>query len=463
MRHAFLILAYNEFWLLKKLVAFLSNPSCDIYLNIDKKTDISKSDLDALKSNVCIRRITRHTIHWGGRDMLNCEIEMLKFALLEKRADYFHLLSGQDYPIKPLSDFLVFFEKEKGKNFLYCKEGSFKKIWRQLFFFQPLDWYDARGKWGDKITLGICEIQMKLGLFRSVSRLPMNIYVGSQWFSLTKKACNFIVRYTTEHKSFYQRLKNTFVPDEIYINTILMNYFHEEEIVSTDNLRYIRWYEENGNNPSNLGMEHFAILASRHEFFTRKLTLKYGLELVKNIDTFLLDETDLGKDCRNFNEQIGKFLKEIFLILSIKSCLVVGNNQLYTNVLQGDGIDVNGLYSNLKATEFLQVAKLSDICQFVDFTEPVSINPDDRFEVLLLVNQYQGGQEYLLNILKSATNLVRRYVLIIEEKITPYKITTLEGMIGNLDFETNKELNTLLSASLSKSIDDILINFLIKK
>ena len=463
MRHAFLILAYNEFWLLKKLIAFLSNQSCDIYLNIDKKTDISKADLDDLQSNMCIRRITRHTIHWGGRNMLNCEIEMLKFALFENRADYFHLLSGQDYPIRPLSAFLAFFEKERGKNFLYCKKGSFKKIWRQLFFFQPLDWYDARGKWGDRITLGLCEVQMKLGLFRSVSCLPMNIYVGSQWFSLTKKACDFIVSYTAEHKSFYRRLKNTFVPDEIYINTILMNYFHEEEIVSTDNLRYIRWYEENGNNPSNLGMEHFAILASRHEFFARKMTLRYGLELVKNIDKYLLDETNLGKECRKFNEQIGIFLKETFLALKIKSCLVVGNNQLYANVLQGEAIDVNGLYCNSEATEFLQAAKLGDICQFVDFSEPVSMDPEDRFEVLLLVNQCQGEQNYLLNILKSATNLVNRYVLIIEENATPCKAIALESKIGDLGFETNKELNTLLSASLSKSGNDFLINLLIKK
>lgn len=91
---------------------------------------------------------------------------------------------------------------------------------------------------------------------------------------------------------FFRRLRHTFVSDEIYINSILKKYYEDEEIVSNDNLRYIRWECENGNNPSNLGKEHFALLASRHEFFARKLTRKYGFELVDMIDKFLLRETE---------------------------------------------------------------------------------------------------------------------------------------------------------------------------
>lgn len=450
MRHAFLILAYNEFWLLKKLVNFLDNPNCDIYLNIDKRARIPEEDLLYLKSNKAVRRITRHSIHWGGRSMLKCELKMMTLALQEDRADYFHLLSGQDYPIKPLNEFLTFFEREKGKSYISCEKADFQTIWRRLVLFQPLDWYDERSEWGERISMGLLKFQMKTGLIRSIRHLPTTIHVGSQWFSLTKKACNFVIQHTKEHKAFFRRLRHTYVSDEIYINSVLKKFYVEEKVVSNDNLRYIRWKNENGNNPSNLGKEHFAVLASRHEFFARKITHEHGLELVEMIDTFLLSEDSLRKQSCDYNPYLESFVLEILSALKVSSCLVIGNNQLYTQALLGSSMDVNGLYLDSVLGDFLKAIGVDRICQAADFSEPVYMDADERFDILLIINQYHHkGKDKLLNILNSATNLTNKYVLVIEEQPAFNDLLDLESMAIVQRFTTSNELNAIMSERLT--------------
>lgn len=464
MRHAFLIMAYNEIWLLKKLVTFLSNPNCDIYMNIDKKTVLSDEDLLWLKSSESVKAISRHTNHWGGRDMVKCELALMELALHESKADYFHLLSGQDYPIKPLSEFLSFFERNKGKNFLSCEEADFKTIWRRLLLFQPLDWYDERGKFGGWLTFNLRTLQTKLGVFRSPHGLPTTIFVGSQWFSISRKACKFVIRYTRGNGSFLKRLRHTYVSDETYINTVLMDYYREEEIDNKDNLRFIRWENENGNNPSNLGLEHFALLASSSSFFARKLTQKYGFELVGKIDTFLLDDAPCRKWNRDFNEKLGLVLLDTFETLGVNSCLVVGDNMLYVQALLGNSMDVNGLYPSHDTLAFLQAIGLEELCQWTDFSQPVGIDAEERFEALLLINQaLHHGDEFLLKILNSATNLANKYVLIIEEETLHERNCDIVNMAKSLDFTICKELNALLTFSLEKAKVDASIFLLTKK
>ena len=50
----------------------------------------------------------KYSVHWGGFSILRCELFLLKEAINNCDAEYFHLISGQDYPIKPLSSFLDF-------------------------------------------------------------------------------------------------------------------------------------------------------------------------------------------------------------------------------------------------------------------------------------------------------------------------------------------------------------------
>ena len=61
-------------------------------------------------------------------------------------------------------------------------------------------------------------------------------------------------------------MRFSFAPEECYINTILVHFKYKECV--NMNLRYIRWLSENGNNPSNLAMEHLGGIIESGAFCT---------------------------------------------------------------------------------------------------------------------------------------------------------------------------------------------------
>jgi len=115
------------------------------------------------------------------------------------------------------------------------------------------------------------------------------IYCGSQWLSISREATKLVCDYTKRHPSFYNRMKMTFAPEESYIQTVIMNLCPNDKIIYK-NYRYIRWHNENGNSPANLGSLHFHLLAETDNFFARKMDKTCSKELIKLIDKYLLEE-----------------------------------------------------------------------------------------------------------------------------------------------------------------------------
>ena len=59
-----------------------------------------------------------YEVYWGGTSVLESELYLLRLAVQQSGADYFHLISGQDYPTRPLSYFLNFFNRNVGKEYI---------------------------------------------------------------------------------------------------------------------------------------------------------------------------------------------------------------------------------------------------------------------------------------------------------------------------------------------------------
>ena len=118
MKHAIIILAHNDPEHLKRLIAYFDK-DCYVLVHIDTKANFSNEYIQELiKMPQVIRVYRKYSIHWGGFSILKCELFMFREALSKTDASYFHLLSGHDYPIKPLNYFLKFFEDNNGSCFL---------------------------------------------------------------------------------------------------------------------------------------------------------------------------------------------------------------------------------------------------------------------------------------------------------------------------------------------------------
>ena len=288
MTHTILILAHKDIQLLKHLVGYFSH-DCYVFIHIDKKSCITDDELASLRNIAYVRGIYReYDVHWGGFSVLEAELSLLNHALNACDADFFHLISGQDYPIKPLRSFLSFFESNRGTSFIEYNPKPvhlwpLRDQWRYRYFL-PYDRIDARSAERAKLKKWIVQ-QQECGYTRPLPSHFPNVYKGSQWFSITRTDAQLIISYTHTQPGFYEGLRYTFAPEETYITTLLANCSTNN--ISNSNMRYIRWKGENGSNPSNLGLEHFHDIANSDALFARKMKSQISDMLIREIDSII--------------------------------------------------------------------------------------------------------------------------------------------------------------------------------
>ena len=275
MKHAILILAHKDVAQLCRLVEFFSEDYA-VFIHFDRKSPLSPEERGRLEAYPQVRAVfRRYAVHWGGFSLLRCMLFLLRRALrLAPEAACFHLLSGQDYPLKPLRAMLDFFgaEENRGLDFLSFThlpapnwENNTYERFKYFFFY---DWL-PRGRRADLFTRKAVAFQKRWGIRRPVPNRFDHLYGGSQWFSLSRRTCGELLRYTRRHPGYYRRLRFTFAPDETYIPTVVVNIVPHSRIRNR-NYRYIRWRNENGSSPANLSEEHLYHLARSDAFFARK-------------------------------------------------------------------------------------------------------------------------------------------------------------------------------------------------
>lgn len=81
MRHAYLIMAHNQFYILEKLLLLLDDARNDIYLHIDAK--VEKFDFvyfENLMKRSTLYYVKRLDVRWGNISIVHCVVNLLKVA-----------------------------------------------------------------------------------------------------------------------------------------------------------------------------------------------------------------------------------------------------------------------------------------------------------------------------------------------------------------------------------------------
>ena len=76
-KNAYLIMAHNDFSILKKILKVLDDDESDFYIHIDKKSDFqNKSEFELYLKKSKIYFIDSMDITWGGRSQIDLEIAL---------------------------------------------------------------------------------------------------------------------------------------------------------------------------------------------------------------------------------------------------------------------------------------------------------------------------------------------------------------------------------------------------
>ncbi|WP_442844668.1 beta-1,6-N-acetylglucosaminyltransferase [Leeuwenhoekiella sp. H156] len=272
MKQAILITAYKDFEQLDKLV---DEFDCrfNIYIHIDKKSPITDYEKKLLRNNVRIKYLSQHhLVNWGGLNHLKAYLDLSQVALNDKDNMYFHLITGQDFPIKSNSYFDKFFTLEKDYISSFTmpaigwKNGGMDRI--QYYNFYDLFDYKKSNLWIKRFL----KLQKKLRVKRAIPDFMGQLYGGNTYWSLSRTTLSFVNQFTKSNPRFLRRFKHTFCAEEIYFQTLIMNSKYRERVINSD-LRYMDWQSGRGGFPAVLEEIDFEDIIQSDKLFVRKLDM----------------------------------------------------------------------------------------------------------------------------------------------------------------------------------------------
>lgn len=253
--HAYLIIAHNKFNQLKKLLQVLDDPRNDLFIHIDKKS-LHNFCLDDVKQILKYSKIylieNPVSVIWGSESQIVAELLLLKKATNTNQYDYYHLLSGIDFPLKSQEYIHNFFDNNKGKEFIeYCFNNNIEKRIQYYYFFNKF--IGKPNTIPKKIVNIIEKISIKIQEVLNLKRYPNKIfYKGANWFSITDKCARYIIN---KKEEILQTYKNSFCCDELFVQTIIYGtqfydnlYFtnhNSKEYSNLSIMRYIDWKRGN--------------------------------------------------------------------------------------------------------------------------------------------------------------------------------------------------------------------------
>ena len=293
-KHAYLIQAHDDFYILEHLIKMIDNEVNDIYIHIDKKVkdfDFNYYKNLAKKSSVYFTK--RIDVRWGSYKQIQSELILFTEAY-KKHYTYYHLLSGIDLIIKPSKEIYEFFEKNKGYEFITfdnhnkVMESAEERINYYHFFTNN---FRSKNRIIHKISCSLHSRIINFQKSKNIKRkVPFEIRKGSNWVSITDE----LVGYILQNKAFIKKyFKNSYCADELFIQTLVYNSkFYEKVYSKIDNdyngsKRFIDW--ERGN-PYIFKESDYNKIINSNRFFARKFNSKVDKNIVDKIYAYIEGE-----------------------------------------------------------------------------------------------------------------------------------------------------------------------------
>lgn len=280
-KHAYLIMAHNNFYCLEKLLLLLDDPRNDIFLHIDAK--VKDFDFDYFKELCKSARLIypkkRINVQWGTQSQVKTEMLLFQTAYNHGTYCYYHLLSGSDLPLKTQDELHQFF-RFKTECFITIHENLTTYDYQRISRYYDL--FGHNGRLSKRLN-SYCEIiQEKLGIDRIRKMRHLIIRRGWNWVSLPGCAVELLVA----KRSFIRKITRFSVcADEMYKQIVFLNANREDIQICEDrsSMRLVDWKRGAGNHPHIFTVEDFEMLCQSSMLFARKFDEKVDKQIIDMI------------------------------------------------------------------------------------------------------------------------------------------------------------------------------------
>lgn len=290
-RYAFLIIAHTEPELFHILINQIDNIENDIYIMVDSKVDIIPfKNITTKYSNVyfCDKRVN---IKWGEMSQIDAELELFRYASTNSIYDYYHLISGQDLLIKPISKLNEFIKSHSGHEFLRLGNTAQGKQIAQLrlkhYHIIPPHFSRSRNIFIRSLYWIPILLQKLLGIKRHVSGTE-NLFISSNWCSISHSFVKMILK---EEQNIRKTFRFSVAMDEMYkpFVAIKHNILHKCDIEENEHADILRKIDWNRGNPYIWTINDLSELISSTKFIARKFSIK-DRQLIEAIYSYTNDD-----------------------------------------------------------------------------------------------------------------------------------------------------------------------------
>jgi len=268
MKQAILITAYKNVEQVIQIIDYFDN-RFEFYIHIDKRSALDLSPLQRIVEKKVFVNNT-YPVYWGGVNHLKAILLLAGEALKNPDNICFHLITGEDFPCKPVDYF--FTNVNYTKDYIDVQQMPCS-MWPGNGGMDRLDYYNYydlfNAKKIDKVIHGLVRLQKLFKLKRSYPAGFPKLYGGSTYWSLSRKTLQYAMEYTKSNKAFLDRMNYTFCPEEFYFQSIIMSSSFASNVVD-DNLRYIDWVSCRGGKPAFLDETDYDKIKSSNKIFARK-------------------------------------------------------------------------------------------------------------------------------------------------------------------------------------------------
>lgn len=224
---AYLILVHRYPRQFKRLFRAIYHPANYYLVHVDKGAGVGlQTEIqDFLSGFTNASLLKSESTLWGGYSLVDAELRSIEELLkISPKWEFFINLSGQDFPLKSQAHIQDFLRRNKGKDFI--KVSNQRKIRPETL--SRIENYCI------EFSKRILRTPIKRPYLRGVTP-----YIGNQWVILSRKFCEFVC-YSPEVERFKRFYRHTFIADEAFFQTVIMNTNYKGTIVNDDK-RTIVW------------------------------------------------------------------------------------------------------------------------------------------------------------------------------------------------------------------------------
>jgi hypothetical protein len=307
-----------------RLVRTLNHPNAHFFVHVDRKVD-QQPFQGAVKQyknvHFCERRFTVNRKGWS---QVASTLELMRMAA-RYNCDYYSLLSGVCYPIKPVNTIVAFFE-QASEQFISYFSFTDLPAWQgkvdQFHYRDDSALAKQQPRTVDRVALLSINKLRRIWhraqpLIRGSRWAPVPMFFGgAQWWSLSHSCVRYILDYLERSRQFVSFFQYTDSPCEIFFQTLILNspfaaavvgfadFQHKADPTCPHpwppdalNLRYINWdadrwllfdNESTPRGPAILDQRDQLALQASPALFARKLDPVHSKHLLDWIDNQLL-------------------------------------------------------------------------------------------------------------------------------------------------------------------------------